>query len=68
MINFDDYANDNKTEYNLNWPYTPNHPYRTLMIGGSGSVKTSALLNLINKQPDIDKLYLYAKDPYEDKY
>ena len=68
MINFDDYANDNKTEYNLNWPYTPNHQYRTLMIGGSGSGKTSALLNLINKQPDIDKLYLYAKDPYEDKY
>ena len=30
--------------------------------------KTIALLNLINKQPDIDKIYLYAKDPYETKY
>ena len=38
------------------------------MIGGSGSGKTNALLNLINKQPDIDKIYLYAKDPYEAKY
>ena len=24
--------------------------------------------NLINNQPDIDKIYLYAKDPYEAKY
>ena len=30
--------------------------------------KTYALLNLINNQTDIDKIYLYAKDPYEDKY
>ena len=37
-------------------------------IGGSGSGKTNALLNLINNQPDIDKIYLYAKDPYEAKY
>ena len=35
---------------------------------GSGSGKTDALLNLINNQPDIDKIYLYAKDPYENKY
>ena len=35
---------------------------------GSGSGKTKALLNLINNQPDIDKIYLYAKDPYEAKY
>ena len=38
------------------------------MIGGSGSGKTNALLNLINYQPDIDKIYLLAKDPYEAKY
>ena len=41
---------------------------RILIIGGSGSGKTNELLNLINSQPDIDKLYLYAKDPYETKY
>ena len=68
MINFDDYANENKTEHNLKWPYIPDHPYRILIIGGSGSGKTNALLNLINNQPDIDKIYLYPKDPYEAKY
>ena len=68
MINFDDYVNENKTEHNKNWPYTPDHPYRILIIGGSGSGKTNALLNLIENQLDIDKIYLYAKDPYEAKY
>ena len=37
-------------------------------MGSSGSGKTNALLNLINNQPDIDKIYHYAKDPYEAKY
>ena len=68
MINFDDYTNENNTEHNEKWPYIPDHPYRILIIGGSGSGKTNALLNLINEQPDIDKIYLYAKDPYEPKY
>ena len=68
MINFDDYATENKTQHNLKWPYILHHPYRILIIGGSGSGKTIALLNLINTQPDIDKIYLYAKDPYETKY
>ena len=68
MINFDNYTNENKIEHNSKWPYIPDHPYRILVICGSGSGKTSALLNLINNQPDIDKIYLYAKDPYEAKY
>ena len=68
MINFDDYVNENKTEQSSKWPYIPDHPCRILIIGGSGSGKTNALLNLINNQPDIDKIYLYAKDPYEAKY
>ena len=68
MINFDDYPNENKTEHNLKWPYIPDHPYRILIIGGPGSGKTNALLDLINKQPDIDKIYLYTKDSYEAKY
>ena len=63
MINFDDYANEDKTEHNLKWLYIPDDTYRILIIGGSGSGKTNALLNLINNQPDIDKIYLYAKDP-----
>ena len=68
MINFDEYVNENKTEHNKNWPHTPDHPYRILIIGGSGSGKINVLLNLIKNQPDIDKIYLYAKDPYEAKY
>ena len=68
MINFDDYVNENKTEHNKNCPYTPDHPYRILIIAGSGSEKTNVLLNLIENQPDIDKIYLYSKDPYEAKY
>ena len=64
MINFGDYTNENKIEHNSKWPYIPDHPYKVLIAGGSGSGKTNALLNLINNQPDIDKIYLYAKDPY----
>ena len=48
--------------------YIPDHPYRMLIIEGSGSGKANALSNLINNQPDIDKIYLYAKDQYEAKY
>ena len=62
MINFDEYTNENKKEHNFNWPY------RILIIEGSGTGKANALLNLINNQQDIDKTYLYVKDPYEGKY
>ena len=63
MINFDDVV-----KHNLNWQQIPDHSYRMLIIGGSGSGKTNSLFNLINQQPDIDKIYLYVKDPYEAKY
>ena len=33
MINFDDSADENKTEHNLKWPYSSDHPYRTLIVG-----------------------------------
>ena len=73
MINFDDYTNENKIRHNSKRPYIPDHPYRIIIIGGSVSRKTNSLLNLINHQNDngnnvIDKIYLYAKDPYESKY
>ena len=42
--------------------------HRILIMGGSGSQKANALLNLINNHPDIDKIYLYAKDLYEAKH
>ena len=68
MIHFDGYAIENKTEHNSKWPYIPDHSYRILIIRGSVSGKTNALLNYVNNNPDIDKIYLYAKDPYEPKY
>ena len=68
MINFDDYANENKREHNLKWPYIPVHPYRILTIGGSRSGKTNVLINLISNQPDIDKICLYVKELHEAKY
>ena len=39
-------------------------PYRMLIIGPSGSRKTTVLLNLIQQDNNhlIDKIYLYAKD------
>ena len=68
MINFDDYTNENKAKHNLLWPYISDHPYRIHTIGGFRSGKTSTLLNLTNNQTDIDKIYLYSKDPYEAKH
>ena len=62
------YTNENNIEHNKNCPYVPDPPYQVLIIGGSGSRKTNILLNLIKEQPDIDKIYLYAKDSYEPKY
>ena len=44
MINFDDYANKKKTEHSLKWLYIQDHSYRMLIIGGSGSGRTNALL------------------------
>ena len=57
-----------KEHDNANWPEIHYHPCRILIIGGSGSGKTNALLNLKNHEPNIHKMYLYAKDPYEAKY
>ena len=68
MINLDSITNENNKNHNEKWPYISDHPYRILIIGGSGWGKTNVLLNLINEQGDIDKVYLYAKDLSEGKY
>ena len=68
MFNLDNITNGNNKEHNKKWSFIPDHPYRTLIIGGSGSGKTNALLNLISQQDSIDKIYLYAKDLSEPKY
>ena len=68
MFNFDYIIKQRTKEHNPKWQEISNHPYQMLIIGGSGSGKTNVLLNLINNEPDIDKIYLYAKDKYGAKY
>ena len=68
MINLDSIINENNKKHNEKWPYIPDHLYKILIIGGSGSGKRNTLLNLINEQEGIDKIYLYAKDLSEPKY
>ena len=68
MIDLDNITNENNKEHNEKWPYIKDHPYRILIIGGSGSGKTNTLLHLIKEQDDIDKIYLYARDLSEPKY
>ena len=68
MINFDDIAKENTKQHYPNWPQIFDHPSRILIIGGPGSEKTNSLFNVINQQPDIDKIRSYTKDPYEAKY
>ena len=68
MINLDSFRNKNNKEHNEKWAYIPDHPYRILIIGRSGSGKTTTLLNLINEQNGVGKICLYAKDLSEPKY
>ena len=71
MINLDSITNENKIEHNGKWPYILDHPYRITKIGGCGSGKTNALLNLVKEQDYHDvigKIYLYARDLNEPKY
>ena len=71
MINLDSITNENNKEHNEKWSYIPDHPYRSLIISGSGSGKINTFINLIKEQDYddvIDKIYLYAKDLNEPKY
>ena len=68
MINLDSITNKNNKEHNEKWLFLPDHLYRILIIGGSGSGETNALLNLRKEQDDIDKIYLHGKDLSETKY
>ena len=65
MINFDDVTKERIKIHNPNLPQIPDHTYRILIIGGSGSGKTNSLFNFIIHKPEIDKVYLHAKNLYE---
>ena len=47
MINLDSIINENNKEHNKKWPYIADYPYIILIIGGFGSGKTNALLNVL---------------------
>ena len=68
MINFNDYTNENNTKHNPKPQYIPDHRYKILLIKGSGSWKANKLLDLMNNKSVVDKIYLYAKHPFEAKY
>ena len=68
MINFDDHTKENIKKHNSDWPQIPDDLYRILIIQGSGSGKTNSILNLINEEQDIDKIYLYTNDSYGAKH
>ena len=68
MLNLKNITNENNKKHNKKLPFIPGHPYRILIIVGSGSWKTNALLNLISQQDDVDKTYLCAKNVREPKY
>ena len=43
MINFDDVTKINMKEHKARWPQIPDHPYKILIIGGSGFGKKNII-------------------------
>ena len=68
MNNLDSITNENNKKLNEEWPYILDYQFTILIIGDYGSGKTNLLLDLINEQDDIDKIYLYAKNLSEPNY
>ena len=65
MFNFAYMTKEDKKEHDSNWPEIPDHSYIKLIAQDSVSGKTNTLLNLINFDTDINKIYLYAEDLYK---
>ena len=67
MFDIDVIKNKNNAEHNLKWPYIPDHPYRSSIIGSCRSEKTNPFFNLKNEQNRdktnaIEKMFSYAKE------
>ena len=56
MFNFDYITKGGINEHNPNQPDNHEHPYGIVIVGGYESGKPNILLNLINYEPDIDKM------------
>ena len=68
MINFDDVMKEETKDHNPIWSQIPDHLHRLLIIGDYGFRKANSIFNLINQQPNVDKICLLAKHPFEAKY
>ena len=68
MIIFGVIITGNITKCNGSCPKIPHHRYWILITGGLGTGKTNILLNLIHNQPDSDKIYIYTKDTFDNKF
>ena len=63
MFNFHNVKNENN-ENNPNWPQILDYWFAIVITGCFGSGRPNALLNFISNQPDFNKMYFYAKNPY----
>ena len=64
MKNYDQSVEIN---HNPNWPYIPDHPYRIVIIGSSGSDKTNVLLNLTKVNDQILAEFIYMSKIYSNQ-
>lgn len=67
MINWDNIIRSRRAEYKNKSPFHPQHPSRCLIIGPSGTGKTSDLLTIWHNSC-FHKVYVYSKTLDEDKY
>ena len=57
MSNFISIAKEYIKKHNPNWPEIPDYTYKILIVGGRGSEKTNALLNLISHQSNKSSIW-----------
>ena len=67
MFNFDYITKEDIKEHNSKWPEIP-QSMQNINSWTFWIWEKNALLNGVNDKPDTDKIYLYAKDPYEERY